>query len=86
MLEEENRFRRGLVNGLKLEMHCHTIGCKIKVEKDSNSNSPANENVRSLLTHDIGAYIKDRMPMIAPTFAKLPKTNRDDMTNHLAVS
>lgn len=49
---------------LRLEIHCHAIGGKIKVDKFVDSNSPANDKVRSLLTHDIAAYVKDRMPCL----------------------
>ncbi|KAL9690208.1 hypothetical protein QQ045_010605 [Rhodiola kirilowii] len=74
----EKQKVRGVVNGSNLAFYKHTRnkGRPIKVEFLSDGTGPADQKVCSLLVHEIGSVVKDKVPMRAPSFRKLKEKDR----------
>lgn len=84
----EKRRVRGVVNGAKVAEYRHSY-CKgqlIKVDMLPDGSMPDNQVVGSLLVHEIGSAVKDKLPMFAPSFKKLDKKYRSVVIDHLTVS
>ncbi|KAM7490984.1 hypothetical protein LguiA_033905 [Lonicera macranthoides] len=67
-----SKKRRGLLIDAKTQQIVKVDG-KIVVEYSDEHKGPANEAIHSLISHDIGSCVRDRVPMLAKTYAELPK-------------
>ena len=61
------------------------VGGKIVVEYSNEHRGPANEAIHNLISHDIGNCVRDRVPMLAETYAELPKDHRQIVYDYLSV-
>ncbi|KAL9666735.1 hypothetical protein QQ045_001073 [Rhodiola kirilowii] len=81
----QKRRPRGVVNGTNLAQYKQTRnrGQPIKVEFLPVGTGPANQKVCSLIVHEIGSAVKDKVPMLAPSFRKLRDEDRQIVYDHL---
>ena len=77
---------RGIVVGLKTKAIVRTTGNKIVVEYSDFHKGPANENVRSMISRDIGSCVKSNVPMIKPTYVELPTEHKAIVYEYLSVT
>lgn len=82
----KKKNRRGVVCGTKLANLVHSLGTKIKVECSVEADGPVVDKIRSMLTHQIGACVRQKVPMLAPTYAELDQKHWDIVVNYLSVS
>lgn len=85
---EDKRKARGVVNGSGVAhyKYCHNKGQPINVVFLPDGSGPAEKKVCSMLVHEIGSVIKDKVPMLAASFKKLPEKDRMIVYDHLTVS
>jgi hypothetical protein len=76
--------KRGVVTGKKTAAIVRTSG-KSRVTYDPAVSGPPN-GVRSRLVSDMSAFIKDRAPMLYPTFGDMPLPERTMLFDYLSVS
>ncbi|KAL9669120.1 hypothetical protein QQ045_006662 [Rhodiola kirilowii] len=81
----EKRKVRGVVNGSNVAYYKHTPnkGQPIKVEFLPDGTGPASQKVCSLLVHEIGSVVRDKVPMLAPSFMKLEEQDRHIVYDYL---
>lgn len=79
-----SKKRRGPVIGAKTQQMVR-VGGKIVVEYSDEHRGPANEAIHSLISHDIGSCVRDRVPMLAETYAELPKDHKQIVYDYLSV-
>lgn len=77
--------RRGITNGTTVINLCHQLGGKIQVPHQLESCEVEDKRL-SLLIHEIGSAVRDKVPMIASSFVKLDNASQMVVFNHLSVS
>ncbi|KAM7528806.1 hypothetical protein LguiB_032216 [Lonicera macranthoides] len=75
--------KRGVVTGKKTAVIVRTSG-KSRVTYDPAVSGPPKE-VRSRLVSDLSAYLKDRAPMLYPTFGEMPLSERTMLFDYLSI-
>ncbi|KAM7490196.1 hypothetical protein LguiA_033117 [Lonicera macranthoides] len=79
-----SKKRRGPVIGAKTQQMVR-VGGKIVVEYSDEHRGPAIEAIHSLISHDIGSCVRDRVPMLAEIYAELPKDHKQIVYDYLSV-
>ena len=78
--------KRGVVVGLKTKETVRLTKSKIVIEWDEQHNMPADQDLASQLTRDIGMKVKDDIPMLASVYGDLNKDHKAIVYNYLYVS
>ncbi|KAM7525788.1 hypothetical protein LguiA_015690 [Lonicera macranthoides] len=79
-----SKKRRGPVIGAKTQQMVR-VGGKIVVEYFDEHRGPAIEAIHSLISHDIGSCVRDRVPMLAEIYAELPKDHKRIVYDYLSL-
>ncbi|KAL9682197.1 hypothetical protein QQ045_013990 [Rhodiola kirilowii] len=81
----EKKKVRGVVNGSNVAYYKHTRnkGLPIKVEFLPDATGPASRKVCSLVVHEIDSVVRDKVPMLAPSFMKLKEHDRQIVYDYL---
>lgn len=74
-----------MVCGAKLALEIRHLKSRIKLQKGTDG-TPVHGRWRKLLTHEIGRYAKETLPMIVGSFEELGKEVKETLLNHISVS
>ena len=72
--------------GAKTERIDRVAGKKIDLTYSSFHSGPQSQELRSMVAHDIGACVWDKVPMIANTYQELDDAHLRIVYDHLSVS
>lgn len=76
---------RGIGNGTNAAIERERLGHPIKVVRGGIHNRPANRYYGSLISHEIGSYVRDKIPMSVGSFLELEQETMAGLFDHLSV-